>query len=133
MKRKSGLPSVLLDTQVWAWTLLQSDRLSRAARRANDEAHPRYVSPVSFYEITQKVRLGTWPEMAPHVSELISLAEAQGLAIAMVDAGICARAGSLAWAHRDPFDRMLAATALHYGIPIISTDTVFDGIVTRFW
>jgi PIN domain nuclease of toxin-antitoxin system len=37
------------------------------------------------------------------------------------------------WAHRDPFDRMLAATALHLAVPLLSADTVFDGIVTRLW
>ena len=127
------MPSVLLDTHVWTWTLLHSDRLSRAARFANDEAQARYLSPVSFYEITQKVRLGKWREIAPHVSELLPLAKAQGLAVAMLDAGICARAGSLDWTHRDPFDRILAATALHYGLQIISADPVFDGIVSRIW
>ncbi len=33
-------------------------------------------------------------------------------------------------AHRDPFDRILAATALHYGVPIISAGPVFDGVVS---
>ena len=127
------MPSVLLDTHVWAWTLLQDNRLSPAARLAIDDARARYLSPVSLYEITQKVRLGKWPEIAAHVSQLISLAEAQGLDMATLDAEICAMAGRLDWEHRDPFDRMLAATALHYGIPIISADTIFDGVVSRIW
>ena len=93
----------------------------------------RYVSPVSLYEINQKVRLGKWPEIAPHVPDLIPLAKAQGLDMATLDAEICSIAGSLDWVHRDPFDRMLAATALHYRIPIISADSIFDGIVTRIW
>ena len=127
------MPSALLDTNVWAWTLLQSSRLSQAARLAIDGAQTRYLSPVSLYEITQKVRLGKWPEIAAHVSQLIPLAEAQGLDMATLDAGICATAGRLDWEHRDPFDRMLAATALHYAIPIISADPIFDGVVSRIW
>ena len=39
----------------------------------------------------------------------------------------------MGWRHRDPFDRMLAATALEHALPIISADTVFDGIIDRFW
>jgi PIN domain nuclease of toxin-antitoxin system len=35
--------------------------------------------------------------------------------------------------HRDPFDRLLAATAMHYNLPLVSADVVFDGIVTRLW
>lgn len=127
------MPSVLLDTNVWAWTLLESSRLSSAARLANDNASIRYLSPVSLYEITQKVRLGNWPEIAPHVPNLIVLAKVQGLDIATLDAEMCAIAGSLDWAHRDPFDRMLVATALHYAIPIVSADAIFDGVVNRIW
>ncbi len=36
-------------------------------------------------------------------------------------------------AHPDPFDRLLAATAVHYNLPIVSADSVFDGLVTRIW
>ena len=37
------------------------------------------------------------------------------------------------WGHRDPFDRLLAATALDGSLPLVSADTVFDGIVSRHW
>jgi hypothetical protein len=33
--------------------------------------------------------------------------------------------------HRDPFDRMLAAISIHYNLPLVPADTVFDGIVRR--
>jgi PIN domain nuclease of toxin-antitoxin system len=39
----------------------------------------------------------------------------------------------MAWLHGDPFDRVLAATATRYNLPILSADTVFDGVVTRIW
>ena len=52
---------------------------------------------------------------------------------APLDASICLAAGNMAWDHPDPFDRMLAATALHLGVPIISADVAFDGVVTRIW
>lgn len=91
------------------------------------------VSPISFFEIGQKVRLGKWPEMAPFVGDLPALLERQGGGVAGLDQGICLRAAIMDWAHRDPFDRMLAATAERYGVAIISADTVFDGVVTRVW
>ena len=38
------------------------------------------------------------------------------------------------WPHRDPFDRLLAATALIEGLPLVSIDVVFDEIgVERIW
>lgn len=35
------------------------------------------------------------------------------------------------WTHRDPFDRMLAATSLLTGIALVSADVVFDQLSTR--
>ena len=127
------MTAVLLDTHVWAYTLHQSVRLSKAARTANDLASTRYLSPVSIYEIAQKVRIGKWSEMAPFTDSLLDVIEQQGIQVAPLDPSICLRAGSMEWLHRDPFDRLLAATALALGLPIISADTIFDGVVSRIW
>ncbi len=43
-------------------------------------------------------------------------------------------AGSLQGAHKDPFDRMLAAQALLEGLVLVSNDEVFDTFgVKRLW
>lgn len=91
------------------------------------------VSPVSFFEIAQKVRLGKWPEMVALMDDLVPSIERQKAEIATLHPAICVRAGTMIWSHRDPFDRLLAATALHYGVPIVSADPVFDGVVSRIW
>jgi PIN domain nuclease of toxin-antitoxin system len=91
------------------------------------------VSPITFFEIAQKVRLGKWPEMEPFVSQLPALLDRQGGSVAGFGSTICVAAGMMAWTHRDPFDRLLAATAMHYNLPLVSADVVFDGIVTRLW
>jgi PIN domain nuclease of toxin-antitoxin system len=46
---------------------------------------------------------------------------------------ICLRAGLMDWDHRDPFDRLILATAQLMNVSLISADTVFDGRVTRVW
>jgi PIN domain nuclease of toxin-antitoxin system len=127
------LNAVLLDTQAWSWTLVGTDRLTPTARAATDAAAHRYLSPVSLYEVSQKVRIGKWPEMAAALPFLRDTAEAQGIEWARVDADVCLLAGSMAWAHRDPFDRLLAATAITYRIPIVSSDPMFDNVVSRIW
>lgn len=127
------MKAVLLDTHSWAWTLSRDRRLSSAATEAIENAQSVLVSPISFFEIAQKVRLRKWPEMTPFVGRLPALLAEQGGGIAAPEAQICAAAGTMVWVHRDPFDRLLAATALHYNLPIISADTVFDGVVTRLW
>jgi PIN domain nuclease of toxin-antitoxin system len=125
--------TVLLDTHTWAWSLSGDARLSKQALAAISAADTVLVSPISFLEIAQKVRLGKWPEMEPFVGRLAALLGEQGGSVAGFDPSICIAAGMMAWTHRDPFDRLLAATAMQYNLPLVSADTAFDGIVTRLW
>ncbi len=127
------MTAVLLDTHVWAWSLSADRRLSQQAVAAIEGADAVLVSPISFFEIAQKVRLGKWPEMTPFVERLAGLLGDQGGLVAGFEPAICLAAGMMLWAHRDPFDRLLAATAMHQNLPLISADTVFDGVITRVW
>lgn len=127
------MTAILLDTHAWAWSLTGDSRLSRPALAAIAQATTVCVSAVSFFEIAQKVRLGKWPEMAPHASHLPGLLGEQGGIALPLDPAIAITAGLMDWPHRDPFDRLLVATAQHHNLPIISTDTVFDGMVQRVW
>lgn len=44
------------------------------------------------------------------------------------------RAGRMTGEHKDPFDRMLAAQAIHEDMPLISNDSQLDGFgVRREW
>ncbi len=127
------MKAVLLDTHCWAWSLTSDHRLSSAAIQALEDARSVLVSPISFFEIGQKVRLGKWPEIEAFSGRLPILLTEQGGGTADLNADICLTAGAMPWAHRDPFDRLLAATAIYYNLPIISADPVFDGVVTRLW
>lgn len=130
---------VLLDTHVWAWTLTGDAQLSQRALSAIEEADAVLVSPPSFFEIGQKVRLGRWPEMEPIVDGLPDLLGKQGGRAAPLDPEICLVAARFDWRHRDPFDRLLAATAMRLGLPLISADIMFDTLehhgerVSRIW
>jgi PIN domain nuclease of toxin-antitoxin system len=42
-------------------------------------------------------------------------------------------AGTMEWTHRDPFDRLLAASALRGRISIVSADSVFDAVLLHIW
>ena len=127
------LKAILLDTHAWAWSLMGDDRLSEKALAVMTQADAILVSPISFFEIGQKARLGKWPEMVPFIDQLPSLLDEQGGRVANLDPQIFLAAGTMPWAHRDPFDRMLAATAAHYDVPLVSADLVFDALITRIW
>ena len=122
---------VLIDTHVLAWSLVQPSLLGAGARAALTGGASVHVPPCAFHEITLKVRKGRWDEMAPHADRLDALASAQGFRIAPYSARMAMRAGSLDWDHADPFDRMIAITALEMGVPLVSIDGAFDELNPR--
>jgi PIN domain nuclease of toxin-antitoxin system len=115
--------------------MARDERLSLVARRAISVADPVGVSPISVYEIGQKVRLGKWPAMVQFSETMPDMLDGLGVVIATMTADIALVAGLLDWNHRDPFDRILAATALEFGMDFISADTAFDEVfgLRRIW
>ena len=123
---RRGLSHVLLDTHAWAWSLTGDARLSPNAVQAIEDAETVAISAISLYEIGQKVRLGKWREMEPHMLKLADFAVQQGGHLLPVSPKASLAAAALDWAHRDPFDRFIAATALVDGLTLVSADAVFD-------
>lgn len=125
---------VLLDTHAFAWALTDDPQLSDTARAAMAGASAVLVSPASFYEIGLKVRQGRWPQMEPFVDTLVDRFRSDGGREAPLGAEITLRASRMEWAHRDPFDRMIGATALNMRLDLVSIDAVFDAIGSfRVW
>jgi PIN domain nuclease of toxin-antitoxin system len=120
---------ILLDTHAWAWSMTADSRLSATAISAMEQAETVSISAISLFEIGQKVRLGKWPEMGPFLDRLIPLAEDQGGRLVEVSSEASLLAATLAWDHRDPFDRIIAATAITRGMVLISTDSAFRTLV----
>lgn len=116
---------ILLDTHAWAWSMTADARLSATAISAMEQAETVSISTISLFEIGQKVRLGKWPEMSPFLDRLILLAEEQGGRLVEVSSEASLLAATLAWEHRDLFDRIIAATAITKGMVLISTDSAF--------
>ncbi|WP_234710629.1 type II toxin-antitoxin system VapC family toxin [Sinorhizobium arboris] len=56
------MTAVLLDTHAWAWSLTGDARLPNKATALLAQADSVLVSPISLFEIGQKVRIGKWPE-----------------------------------------------------------------------
>jgi PIN domain nuclease of toxin-antitoxin system len=56
--------------------------------------------------------------MEPLIDRLPSILDEHGGAVAALDSVVPTTAGTMPWAHRDPFDRLLAATAIRYNLPI---------------
>ena len=116
---------LLLDTHVWVWSFFDPAKLSVTAKDAIANASALYISPISVYEVSQKVRLGKWSEMADHLG---LLRNSPFILSATMTDEIADLAGSLEWGHRDPFDRMIAATAMDMKCSLVSKDGQFDDL-----
>lgn len=123
---------VLLDTCTVLWATLSPAVLSEAARQMiADPKNVILVSAASAWEIATKVRLGRLPGAEKLERDFPDVMQAAGYTLIDIDTAAALRAGRMVAAHRDPFDRMLAAQAIALDIPILSPDTQFDGLGAR--
>jgi PIN domain nuclease of toxin-antitoxin system len=126
---------VLLDTCTLLWATLSPAALSATAREIiADEQTGIVVSAASAWEIATKVRLGRLPGAEKLERDFLEVMEAAGYVLLDIDASAALRAGRLTSAHRDPFDRVLAAQAIAMDISIVSPDGQLDDFgVRRVW
>ena len=117
----------LLDTHVWLWWLADAPELSKAAREIlADGANTVLLSAVSTWECVIKTALGKL-ELPTDIGELIEFAEHEdGFDLLPIRHEHAIRLAGLPAIHRDPFDRMLVAQALHEHATIITADTTLS-------
>ena len=121
--------SFLLDTHAFIWGLTDPQRLGNAAREVmGSRENCLVVSAASAWEISTKFRLGKLPGADNIVRNFEGYVAELGAQPLDVSTSHALLGGSLGWAHRDPFDRMLAAQALIEGHRLISRDAVFSDV-----
>ena len=124
----------LLDTQAFLWFEIGDSRMPVDVRSAIADADVVYVSAASAWEIRTKHRLGKLPDADELVVNLAGYAARRGFRQLPVTFADGDRAGSFAQAHKDPFDRILAAQAFNHRLALISNDTALDAFgVVRVW
>jgi PIN domain nuclease of toxin-antitoxin system len=125
---------MLLDTHTLVWAMAAPAELSGTARRALEAADERSVSAASLYEIAWKARTGKWPEVSPLLAfDLDARLRADGFDVLPASGAVMQRAGAFDWTHRDPFDRIIVATALLRGLAVVSKDETLDGNGAPGW
>lgn len=116
---------ILLDTHALLWWLIAPNKLSPRARAACEEIERSgggVVSSISIWEIALKHRLGKL-ELPGPVSEMVARLEQDRLVhLRAVDAATWLQTAQLEWDHRDPADRVIVATAMLAGVPILTKD-----------
>lgn len=119
--------SAVLDTHTALWYLENSNELSAVARTTIEEAvrdaRDVHVSAISLVETVYLVERGRLPLNALERLRSALTDPNSGLFIAPVDAGVV---DALPKIPRDVVpdmpDRIIAATALHLGVPLVTRD-----------
>ena len=115
---------IVLDTHALLWWALDPDKLSSEALRVVTEMEHRggFASSISLWEIGIKAKRGKL-ELPIGIEELARRIERGGVVeLVPVDTGTWLRSLTLVWDHSDPADRVIAATAMMRGVPVLTKD-----------
>jgi PIN domain nuclease of toxin-antitoxin system len=126
---------VLLDTHALIWWVEGDARIRPAVRELLVQpGEGVHVSAASAWEIATKVRLGKLKLPVRLLHNFMEAIAVLGFLPLPISVQHGYAAGQLPGAHRDPFDRMLAAQARAESLVLITTDPAFRALgVTTFW
>jgi PIN domain nuclease of toxin-antitoxin system len=91
----------------------------------DDTANQLYFSPASIWELVIKQGIGKL-KLPSTVSEIRKGLEEKGCRELSISSRHALATGTLAFAHTDPFDRMLIAQSLVDDLMLITTDTLLS-------
>jgi PIN domain nuclease of toxin-antitoxin system len=121
-----GSPSrvkLLLDTHVLLWSVLEPDHLSAGVRAELENLHNElWLSPITLWEVhllAEKKRIQLRPDPAGWIHCLLETIPFREAAVTHAVALMSRR---IDLAHQDPADRFLAATAVVYGLTLLTAD-----------
>ena len=110
---------VLLDTHILLWCLADNPKLSNQARRLIENATEVYISAASYWELAIKIGLG---KLEVDLLEIRQAAEQSGFMEVPISSEHAIAILGLANHHKDPFDRLIVATAITEPMRLITAD-----------
>ena len=115
--------SLLLDTHIWLWSLLDPERLCGRARNAlTDPANTLALSPVSVWEtlvLAEKDRVLLRPDPWSWIRTALTVGPVRELPVTF-DIALASR--TIRVGHDDPADRFIAATAAVHDLTLVTAD-----------
>jgi PIN domain nuclease of toxin-antitoxin system len=126
---------VLLDTHAFLWWIRDDESLGGKARKTiASERNQCFLSVASCWEMAVKKSLGKLEIPEPLDAFVAEQLATNRFALLAIDLRHVSRVSRLAFHHRDPFDRLLAAQASEEGMVIVSADPIFQQYgVERVW
>ena len=116
----------LLDTCALIWLGMGGGDLSADAKRRITVASSLYYSSISVWEIARLQKEGKIVIPVDAEEFLADLTELYGISAIPLNDEIMLRAANLPDFHKDPADRIIIATALISGMPIVTGDGKFS-------
>jgi PIN domain nuclease of toxin-antitoxin system len=125
----------LLDTHTLLWIVTDDKQLSRKVKKLFlDDKNEIFFSIASLWEISIKVSLGRL-ELGQRLGDFCSR-HIIGNKIRLLDIKLehFEILETLAFHHRDPFDRLIICQSIVEKVPVLSNDKVFSKYsITRIW
>jgi len=114
--------NLLLDTHVILWVAENSPHLSARAKNAVlGRENEKYVSVVSVWEVA--IKLGSRKlQLDGGLVEFFRIIDENNFTEISIERDHLSRLGGLGDFHKDPFDRLLIATALTEDFTIVTAD-----------
>jgi PIN domain nuclease of toxin-antitoxin system len=119
----------LLDTHVLLWAIGEPEKLSINHKNIiEDKSNEIYVSFYSYMEISIKLRLDKLADFDTSLDDFHTKTEETGIINLGTDLNHLIQNLHLPLfaEHRDPFDRLIIATAISEGMKILTVDSKFS-------
>lgn len=114
---------LLVDTHIWIWNLAGSKRIPVAFRKAiASDKTEAWLSPISVWEtlvLAEKGRIRLKPDPISWVQEALNRWPVKE---APLNIAVSIKSRELDLPHQDPADRFIAATAVIYGLRLMTLD-----------
>jgi PIN domain nuclease of toxin-antitoxin system len=123
----------LLDTHTLIWLIEASSRISPQIKQAlSSSENAIYLSSASLWEIAIKTSLGKLSLKSPF-EKLLNDLNSTDITILQIENDYLKQLTALPEIHKDPFDRLLVATALAEDLTIITTDENIQKYDVKWW
>lgn len=126
---------MLLDTCTFLWLAEENPCVpTRVVKALEVYPEPVFLSVVSMWEIAAKWSRNQLELNAPPSRWVPEVRARFGVQSLPLTESTAAMVETLPWLHKDPFDRMLIATAIAHGLQLVSPDEAISRYPVRtFW